>query len=730
MKKILIMTIVGILLISSIGSIAVSDDKNNQIMKNIEMDLSFSEISITNDNQLTSLKINNANTYLLEPGKPMLPANVETYTFPIGTEITNIQCLPLDIQSYQLSSKIEATAQPSLSGVGSTIDDVSIIYGDAPYPNKWFEYDVGCGIQNNERCLILKIKLYPVQYMPGEDSIDVAGDFKIDITLKENEQKPQQNSADDQYKFIVLTPSTFIGNLQSFSNHKINRGISTKIITLNEIYNGVYFPTQGRDDPEKIKYFIKNAIETWGSQYVMLVGGVDDFPVRLTHVLVDYDPDDPDEEIFITDLYYADIYDEEFAFSSWDSNGNDVFGEYEWGSNKLYDDVDLYPDIYLGRLAVSDDDELDGVINKIITYETMESYKQDWFSEIMVIGGDTSPQDSSNVDEGEFTNQFVLDIMTGFSADKVWDSNYRLSWYNPSGVDNINDGFADGRGFVDWAGHGGATVWTTYPHNGTRQSLPSPSGSYRSSHALDLENPDMYPVVVVGACSTGKFSVPDCLAWSFVKNPNGGGIAAFSATSLSWGYDTEYVVQGLGGRMHVSYFYAYKDGADTFGQMWADGVTRYIQPNMDGGEHKTGEQWEPFGDPTLQIAEPSNPPAKPETPTGPSKGKTGDEQIFTTVSTDPDGDDIYYRWDWGNGNIDSWVGPYSSGQEIEITHVWDEKGSYSISVQAKDTNGKLGEWSDPLETSMAKTKGMEFPLFEFLWNHFSFFSIFEFLFNN
>ena len=149
---------------------------------------------------------------------------------------------------------------------------------------------------------------------------------------------------------------------------------------------------------------------------------------------------------------------------------------------------------------------------------------------------------------------------------------------------------------------------------------------------------------------------------------------------------------------------------------------------MDGGEHKSGEQWEPFGDPTLQIAEPSNPPLKPETPEGPSRGKIGEELTFTSVTSDPDGDDIYYRWDWGDDDVGNWVGPYNSGEECEITHVWDQKGTLYVAVQAKDTNGKLGEWSDPLEISMAKTKLVHLPLFDFMREHFSFFSFIQALF--
>ena len=88
----------------------------------------------------------------------------------------------------------------------------------------------------------------------------------------------------DEFDFIIITPSDLSEDLLLLLTHKENLGISTKIITLDEIYNSFYFPVNGRDAPEKIKYFIKNAKESWSVQYVLLVGGKDKMPVRIARI--------------------------------------------------------------------------------------------------------------------------------------------------------------------------------------------------------------------------------------------------------------------------------------------------------------------------------------------------------------------------------------------------------------------------------------------------------------
>ena len=97
----------------------------------------------------------------------------------------------------------------------------------------------------------------------------------------------------------------------------------------------------------------------------------------------------------------------------------------------------------------------------------------------------------------------------------------------------------------------------------------------------------------------------------------------------------------------------------------------------------------------------NSPPNKPATPTGPSSGTPGSVYTYSTSTTDPNGDQVYYQWDWGDGSTPTWIGPYASGETINTTHTWG-KGSYSIKVKAKDIYGVESAWSDPLTISMPK----------------------------
>jgi len=45
----------------------------------------------------------------------------------------------------------------------------------------------------------------------------------------------------------------------------------------------------------------------------------------------------------------------------------------------------------------------------------------------------------------------------------------------------------------------------------------------------------------------------------------------------------------------------------------------------------------------------NNPPNKPVKPSGQVSGNVTVEYIYTTNTTDPDRDQVYYNWSWGDG---------------------------------------------------------------------------------
>jgi hypothetical protein len=96
-----------------------------------------------------------------------------------------------------------------------------------------------------------------------------------------------------------------------------------------------------------------------------------------------------------------------------------------------------------------------------------------------------------------------------------------------------------------------------------------------------------------------------------------------------------------------------------------------------------------------QICSLNTPPEKP-TLSGPSEGIQGEELTFYATTTDLNGDELYYEFNWGDGNFSHWMGPYESGETVQVSYAWAEIGEYHVVVRAKDTNNSKGEWSDPL----------------------------------
>jgi len=96
----------------------------------------------------------------------------------------------------------------------------------------------------------------------------------------------------------------------------------------------------------------------------------------------------------------------------------------------------------------------------------------------------------------------------------------------------------------------------------------------------------------------------------------------------------------------------------------------------------------------------NSPPEKPQRPSGQTNGNVGETYLYSTQTTDPDEDQVYYMWDWGDGTTSDWIGPFASGATATATYSWTEQGTYSIKVKAKDINDDESAWSDPLSINM------------------------------
>jgi hypothetical protein len=92
------------------------------------------------------------------------------------------------------------------------------------------------------------------------------------------------------------------------------------------------------------------------------------------------------------------------------------------------------------------------------------------------------------------------------------------------------------------------------------------------------------------------------------------------------------------------------------------------------------------------------------------------EYIFN--ATDPDSDNLEYYIKWGDGDIEDWIGPYPSGEEINLSHSWEKGGKYIISAKVRDIFGEESNW-ETLEVTIPRSKAIVINslLYKFLQNY-------------
>ena len=112
----------------------------------------------------------------------------------------------------------------------------------------------------------------------------------------------------------------------------------------------------------------------------------------------------------------------------------------------------------------------------------------------------------------------------------------------------------------------------------------------------------------------------------------------------------------------------------------------------------------------VDAEEANDPPDAPGI-RGPSRGIACAEYEYFFNALDPNGDDLTYCIDWGDGSPLEWTGSYSSGCEGGATHRWFRAGLYPVRVKARDLCDFAGDWSVPrcVRIRVVGSKYMEEP---------------------
>jgi hypothetical protein len=442
-----------------------------------------------------------------------------------------------------------------------------------------------------------------------------------------------------EYDMVIIAPNSFSDNIQPLIDHKNNMGIETFLKTTKEIYNEY----QGRDKPEQIKYFIKDAIESYNIKYVLLVGGRKGqsfqwyIPERKSNCYTFYG-----DHGYSTDLYYADIYkweDDKLVFEDWDSNGNGIFAEWSWEPDGDYDYIDYCPDVYLGRLPCRYEFEVDIVVKKIINYES-NSYESSWFKRFIALGNDIlvpNPHgDNSGIAEGDVICDVAANYLEplGFEVLKLYpsDGSFREA------ADFIN-AFNQGAGFMLLTAHASPALLKSHRINSTYGL----DVFYSFDHMKELINGEKLPIIINCGCHCSQFNVtimnfllemikyggykryidspqyymynwvPECIDWWWIRLSEGGAIATIGDThygKMELGDTTYYFLNDLNPWIALRFFEIYTNQSiDILGEIHAKSIIDYVNivGGVNGGarfpplQRNQVEEWILFGDPSLKI---------------------------------------------------------------------------------------------------------------------------------
>jgi hypothetical protein len=108
----------------------------------------------------------------------------------------------------------------------------------------------------------------------------------------------------------------------------------------------------------------------------------------------------------------------------------------------------------------------------------------------------------------------------------------------------------------------------------------------------------------------------------------------------------------------------------------------------------------------LAAGSENQPPNTPAQPDGPGTGESNVEYSYTTTTTDPESQQVYYLWSWGDA-MGTWLGPFDSGAIAAATHIWNAAGDYTVKVKAKDVLDMESGWSIPITVHVETSPHIE-----------------------
>jgi len=698
-------------------------------------------------------------TAIGKAGNPMLPVKSVKLLLPAMTTVTSVTVTGASVELTEIENPVYPYQNPVPIGFEPEAFqfNTALYASDLLYPSDVHD---GYHIGYSHGYAILDITLNPMQYIPGEDRLFYYPEITVTIDLGENGKVNQffRNNPEDKawVKMLVYNPEvteTYTTNLPSFEypgglcdpsdeydyviitttyngldywetnsstpynwdslmdKHEQDDGLKCTLVTIQDIdacpdyYNNS--DPLFNDTEAHIREFCKDAYEDWGTSYIFIGGDDEWIPAR--HMKYSY------ESNVDSDIYWSNL----------DKSFNDDH-DYYWGEEGDLG-FDLYSELFIGRITCDEPQDVSNWMTKSFYYA--DATDEDYLENAAFYGGETgwscSGDDFIDYSAIKGTDSWLgpspgahgpypswLGFNYGF---ETWNAVNPSNEYNLSvkwtGDSSPNPGWKGGststavNGLKNAISNDQVTTLSGIAHANSQMSLDVGSSSWES----DYHNTKPFFIHDYG-CHCGDMDASDDgvlhsmlfhsdteLAFGCVYN-TGYGWGSFSDTNSS---------SALQQKLFWDYFFDVANNSGSTKKWQLGKAMAYskdtMAPTINWTYGSAHGSWRGviqgcllFGDPAQQIKTIAKPPEKPVRPYGPTNGIVGVEYTFSTVTIDPEGEQVYYLWDWGDGTCGEWFGPYDSGTTVYANHTWVKGGTYDITVKAKDIKDMESNWSYPL----------------------------------
>ena len=312
-------------------------------------------------------------------GQPSLPWHSVSLMLPQGTEAVAIDVELSDFQTLEGSHNL-FPYQPALTysdPVRKQFEKDEALYASKSvypaqtYGNLTTQYLNGVGFAFSA--------FTPVQYVPGTGEIRYAtkatvrittGAAKVDqsrklwlngdnatraMRLAQNPEMLQTYNSRGRtvggYDLLVVTTQQYVDAFDNYVSFYQARGLRTQVVALETILSTM----SGQDNAEKLRNYIIQEYENNGIMMVNLAGDVPDIPYRGFYCYVTSGGGNQEDSNIPADLYYAALD------GTWNDDGNNRWGE--------IGEDDLLPEIGVGRMCFSNQNELNNMLHKAMTYQ-------------------------------------------------------------------------------------------------------------------------------------------------------------------------------------------------------------------------------------------------------------------------------------------------------------------------------------------------------------------------